>query len=344
MRKPIAFGWSSRPRARSPSSRLDLDEVMRRVVERAREITDAAAAVVEMADGDELVYRAASGTATQFLGLRMEAAESLSGLCIDTGQLLRCDDASTDPRVNAEVCVRVGAVSMICVPLQHPDGGIVGVLKLYASQPEAFDAADEETLGLLSGVIAAHLTNATQFAAVRDDSRRDALTGLGNRRAYDEALIREAARAARYGSLLSLALFDVDGFQAVNDRHGHPRGDAVLAEVGRILASGRTGDQAFRVGGDEFALVLVETGLSQAQLVGGADGRGGGRERADRRAGHPLDGRRRSALAGSAGAARRGRRGAPPLEAGRAEAAARRSERRWGGNLRGPEGTPRSPR
>ena len=64
----------------------------------------------------------------------MDAAESLSGLCIDTGQLLRCDDASTDPRVNAEVCLRVGAVSMICVPLQHPDGGTVGVLKLYSSR------------------------------------------------------------------------------------------------------------------------------------------------------------------------------------------------------------------
>jgi diguanylate cyclase (GGDEF)-like protein len=322
-------------------SRLDLDEVMRRVVERAREITDAAAAVVEMADGDELVYRAASGTATQFIGLRMEADKSLSGLCMDTGQLLRCDDASTDPRVNAELCLRLGAVSVICVPLQHPDGGFVGVLKLYASQPEAFDAADEETLGLLSGVIAAHLTNATEFAAVRDDSRRDALTGLGNRRAYDEALIREAARAARYGSLLSLALFDVDGFKAVNDSYGHPRGDAVLAEVGRILASGRSGDQAFRVGGDEFALVLVETGLNQAQLVAGrmveavagsVQIQGQATLSMGLAEARSLDPR---ALHAEADAALQRSKQA------RAEAHSRRSERRWGGNLRGPEETPR---
>ncbi len=324
------------------SSRLDLDEVMRRVVERAREITDAAAAVVEIAEGDELVYRAASGTATEFLGLRMEAAQSLSGLCIDTGQLLRCDDASTDPRVNAEVCLLLGAVSMICVPLQHPDGGTVGVLKLYASQREAFDAADEEMLGLLSGVIAAHLTNATQFAAVRDDSRRDALTGLGNKRAYDEALIREAGRAARYGSLLSLALFDVDGLQSVNDRYGHPRGDAVLAEVGRILAGGRSGDQAFRVGADEFALVLVETGLSRAELVGGrmVDAVAGSVQIAGQATismglaeASSLDPR---ALHAEADAALHRSKQA------RAEARTRRSERRWGGNLRGPEGTSRS--
>lgn len=317
------------------SSRLDLDEVMRRVVERAREITDASAAVVEMADGDELVYQAASGTATQFLGFRTDAAESLSGLCIDTGQLLRCDDATTDPRVDAEACLRVGAVSMICMPLQHPDGATVGVLKLYASQPEAFDAADEETLGLLSAVIAAHLTNATQFAAVRDDSRRDALTGLGNTRAYDEALIREAGRSARYGSLLSLALFDVDGFRAVNERYGHPRGDAVLAEVGRILGGGRSGDQAFRVGGDEFALVLVETGLSQAELVAGrmveavaASVQIAGQATlslgvAEARS---LDPR---ALHAEADAALHRSKQA------RAEAHTRRTERRWGGNLSG---------
>ncbi len=317
------------------SSRLDPDEVMRRVVERAREITDAAAAVVEIADGDELVYRAASGTATEFLGLRMEAAQSLSGLCIDTGQLLRCDDASTDPRVNAEVCHLLGAVSMICVPLQHPDGGTVGVLKLYASQREAFDAADEEMLGLLSGVIAAHLTNATRFAAVRDDSRRDALTGLGNRRAYDEALVREAGRSARYGSLLSLALFDVDGFRAVNERYGHPRGDAVLAEVGRILGSGRSGDQAFRVGGDEFALVLVETGLSQAELVAGrmVEAVAGSVQIAGQATlsmglaeARSLDPR---ALHAEADAALHRSKQA------RAEAHTRRTERRWGGNLSG---------
>lgn len=249
-------------------SRLDVDEVMQRVVDRAREVTDAAAAVVEMADGEDMVYRAVSGTARPFLGLRVEAASSLSGLCVEAGQLLRSDDATTDPRTNTEICVRVGAVSMICLPLRHHHGHTVGVLKVYAPTAGAFDTADEETLGLLSGVIAAHLSNARDFAAARDESRRDALTELGNRRAYDEALTREAARAARYGSLLSLVLFDVDGFKAVNDLYGTPRGDAVLAEVGRLLGSARTSDQAFRVGGDEFALVLAETGLGDARRVG----------------------------------------------------------------------------
>ena len=195
---------------------------MQRVVERAREVTDAAAAVVEMAEGEDMVYRAVSGTPSRSSVSAWKPPPSLSGLCVETGQLLRSDDATTDPRTNTEICVRVGAVSMICLPLRHRHGDTVGVLKVYAPTDGAFDTADEETLGLLSGLIAAHLSNAKDFAAAREESRRDALTGLGNRRAYDEALTREAARAARYGSLLSLVLFDVDGFKAVNDLTATP--------------------------------------------------------------------------------------------------------------------------
>jgi diguanylate cyclase (GGDEF)-like protein len=249
-------------------SGLDVGEVMRHVVERARDVTDAAAAVVEMAEGDELVYRAASGTAEQFLGLRLAAATSMSGLCVETGQVLRSDDTRADPRADTEVCMAVGAVSLMCVPLRRDDGETVGVLKVYSPERNAFDDADEETLTLLSGLIAAGLSNAQEFAAMRDQSRRDELTGLGNRRAYDEALIRETARAARYSTLLSLALFDVDGFKGVNERFGEERGDAVLAEVGRLVGSGRTTDQGYRIGGDEFALVLAETSIENARLVG----------------------------------------------------------------------------
>lgn len=318
-------------------SRLDVDEVMQRVVERAQEVTEAAAAVVEMADGEDMVYRAVSGTAKPFLGLRAEAASSLSGLCVETGQLLRSDDATTDPRTNTEICVRVGAVSMICLPLRHHHGDTVGVLKVYAPTADAFDATDEETLGLLSGMIAAQLSNARDFAAARDESRRDALTGVGNRRAYDEALTREAARAARYGSLLSLVLFDVDGFRAVNELYGHPRGDAVLAEVGRLLASARTSDQAFRVGGDEFALVLAETGLGDAQRVG---------ERLVEAVANSVQIAGQATLSMGVAEARSLDPRALHTEAdaalqrskqNRAETAARRSERRWPDRLRGSE-------
>lgn len=88
-------------------------------------------------------------------------------------------------------------------------------------------------------------------------SRVDPLTALGNRRAFDEALPEELARARRTGLPLSLVMIDVDHFKAFNDRHGHLAGDEALADVARVLSeAARTEDRACRVGGEEFALLL----------------------------------------------------------------------------------------
>lgn len=88
-------------------------------------------------------------------------------------------------------------------------------------------------------------------------SRVDSLTALGNRRAFDEALPEELARAGRTGLPLSLVMIDVDHFKAFNDQHGHLAGDEALADVARVLSgTARTEDRACRVGGEEFALLL----------------------------------------------------------------------------------------
>jgi diguanylate cyclase (GGDEF)-like protein len=95
----------------------------------------------------------------------------------------------------------------------------------------------------------------------------DNLTGLGNNRAFYDDFEREKARAMRHGHALVLALIDVDDFKAVNDSGGHSHGDAVLAAVGARLGSMRQEDRAYRIGGDEFALLLVETEPAAAQLT-----------------------------------------------------------------------------
>jgi two-component system cell cycle response regulator len=91
---------------------------------------------------------------------------------------------------------------------------------------------------------------------LRDASLSDALTGLGNRRAMDAALAREWARAERTSAPLALVLIDVDRFKLVNDRYGHACGDEVLVAVGRAIKEAvREGDQVFRFGGEEFAVI-----------------------------------------------------------------------------------------
>jgi diguanylate cyclase (GGDEF)-like protein len=97
------------------------------------------------------------------------------------------------------------------------------------------------------------------------DAYTDFLTGLRNRRYLELVLDRELFRVARYGRPLSLIVLDLDGFKAVNDTHGHEVGDRVLKALARCLEEHlRQSDRAVRLGGEEFAVLLPETGLPQA--------------------------------------------------------------------------------
>jgi diguanylate cyclase (GGDEF)-like protein len=106
---------------------------------------------------------------------------------------------------------------------------------------------------------------ARELEALAALARRDPLTGLANRRAFEEALAREVARAARDGAPLAVIALDVDHFKRVNDAYGHATGDAVLVEVAARAAQAlRAGDLLARVGGEEFAALLPGASLEAA--------------------------------------------------------------------------------
>jgi len=111
---------------------------------------------------------------------------------------------------------------------------------------------------LVTECVVAYFDRATLELA--DQARRDPLTRLLNHQAFSDELEAELDRAKRYGHGLTLVFLDIDQFKAINDTHGHPEGDRVLREIARLLQEGRRGsDLAGRMGGDEFAVALIES-------------------------------------------------------------------------------------
>jgi len=234
---------------------LDQDRAMQVIVNRVPDLIGADGALIDSPDGDRLVFRAGSGIDPRVIGWRYPRAASLSGRALERRSVLVSSDTQRDGRVESGTCERLGARSLLCAPLVHRDEEL-GSLTAFASRPNAFDEGDREAIDLLGRSLSAHLHHAAGFSLASHQSRHDHLTGLQNRRAYESRLEQETARAARHGRDLALCLLDLDRFKAVNDRFGHVAGDEVLRAVARGFDKRRLHDEAFRIGGDEFAVVL----------------------------------------------------------------------------------------
>jgi diguanylate cyclase (GGDEF)-like protein/PAS domain S-box-containing protein len=148
--------------ARVSDAALDLDAFMLEVLDAAERLTNAKGAVVELVDGDDMVYRCASAPLAQFVGMRLKSAGSMSGRCVAEQRVLRCDDTETDQRVDREACRRIGVRSMVCTPL-FQRGEPVGVLKVMASEPHRFEHHDVQNLRLIAGALGAALGKQLEF-------------------------------------------------------------------------------------------------------------------------------------------------------------------------------------
>jgi len=239
---------------------LDLGGVMNVVAERVQALTRATAAVIELAENEDMVYRAASGLADAQLGLRLKRDGSLSGLCVKTGQVLRCDDTEADARVDREACRRVGVRSMLVAPLAHHET-TVGALKVASSDVAAFNDEDMKVLELMSGLIAAAMYHAARHDPdeLYHRATHDPLTGLANRALFYDRLRQCLALSARRTSQVGILNLDMDGLKAINDQFGHRAGDAAIRETAdRIARISRRSDTVARLGGDEFGVVMSE--------------------------------------------------------------------------------------
>jgi diguanylate cyclase (GGDEF)-like protein len=157
----------------------------------------------------------------------------------------------------------------LVVPLIDREGKVIAVI--WAEDPDDRLVPSRQlmqALRVFANQATAALEAAKRFEEVRFLAEHDPLTRLYNRHAFAVRLEMEMTRAIRYGRPFTLVVLDVDGFKLVNDRQGHLAGDAALEQLGLVLRAGlRAADTAYRIGGDEFALILPETSAEEARAV-----------------------------------------------------------------------------
>jgi diguanylate cyclase (GGDEF)-like protein len=158
--------------------------------------------------------------------------------------------------------------SIIGIPLKMNEA-VVGVMNLSRSIVGGFTSAELRLLNLLADQAAVAISNASLHQQISRKAYSDTVTGLPNRRALDERLEKELQMARRTGQPFSIIMMDLDGFKNVNDTYGHTLGDQVLRVFFSYMAQGlRTTDFLARYGGDELTLIMSQTALPSAVLVG----------------------------------------------------------------------------
>lgn len=255
--------------AGSITSSLKQSEVLDQIMYHGTDLSGAAAACIAFYDQKTGLFNdwVTHGLSDHFVRNMAFRPGGMADETFTTGTHVLSNDLPGTRHRLSRLARDEGIRSFICLPLTSSKNPL-GVIYFYRKDRDTFAADEIALLQTFAHLAAGVLENARLHARVEAEARIDALTGLLNRRSFDRRLVAEHSRASRFGKPYALVMLDIDHFKRINDSHGHPAGDAVLAQFGQILARQfREVDVVARYGGEEFAVILPEISGSVAKSV-----------------------------------------------------------------------------
>jgi diguanylate cyclase (GGDEF)-like protein len=252
------------------TSSLDIRQIYDSFIKELRKVLDVDWAAITLVEGEEL---------------NLLAITSEVGSAWQTGDKLPLKDTATEWVVTNKVPLvepnlpeesrfwtgkyhlKQGIQSLVFLPLMV-GAEAIGTMCVASRRPNAYSQSQVLLLSQLASRIAMSIENSRLYAQAEQRARIDELTGLWNRRHLMERIQVEIGRHSRYGGTFSVVILDLDSFKAFNDTYGHLEGDRLLKQLGIVLKSAvRDADEAFRYGGDEFAILLPQTSIKDAHEV-----------------------------------------------------------------------------
>jgi len=235
------------------------EEIYQLAVEAAEGALDFLFCSLGIVEGDSIVTKATSSGLPPGGTRTMKTGEGLSGKTYREGKTYVYGDIR---EVEEAEPVRPEYRSFISAPI-----GDVGVFQVVSAEIDAFSEEDARLVELLAGHVFEALRRVELEEELKERAIRDPLTGLYNRRYFNETLQKEVKRSKRYNEPLAFLMIDVNRFKEINDRYSHQTGDEVLQEVGGLLRENvRSADTVVRYGGDEFLVMMPETN-GEAKIV-----------------------------------------------------------------------------